>query len=212
LSKDIISGEKNISMLEMSLKMTDTINLPAIRSVFKDNNGQIGFSVVKVLVKRFMESFGFSTKPSELMIETITVDCLDKFSYESLNDIIIFFKMARSGTFGNTDRGVDSNLIFGKWLPMYLDKKSERREDLLIAEKNKMNENLVSIHEVKKSYNILQKEQLKKDYNIKVQKRIDEITKDFDRQMLEDLIFEWEKDPTKKQFLNILKKKRKIIK
>jgi len=198
-------------MLEMRLKIVDTLHLPAIRGVFKGDHGQIGFSVVKVLVKRFMDSFGFSNKPTDSMIETITVDTLDKFTYETLSDIVIFFKMARSGSFGNTDRGVDSNLIFGKWYPMYLEQKSEIRENEYIERKNKINENLVSIEAVKKQYHENQEPRRRKLYKQKVTKRINEITKEFDRQMLEDLISTWEKDESKKPYLNSLKLKRKSI-
>ena len=41
---------------------------------------------------------------------------------------------------------------------------------------------------------------------------IDKITKDFDRQMLEDLITDWEKDRERKNYVKYLKKKRNVIK
>ena len=212
LAKSIISGKKSISVLEMELKITHTLNLPTLRSTFKGEDMQIGFSVVKVLVKRFMESFGFSSKPSEDMIEMISVDTLDKFSHETFPDIIIFFKMARTGFFGNTDRGVDSNLIFGKWYPMYLEKKSKMREDNYLAEKNKRNENLFSIEQVKNQYNINQNKSKKLQYRDKVIARIDEITENYDRHLLEDLIFDWERDEAKRPYIKFLKMKRKTIK
>ena len=112
LSKEIISGTTNLSFVEIGLTVKDTFESSNIRSVFKGDNGQIGFSVVNVLVKRFMDSFGFATKMSDTQIEVITVDTLEKFAFETLEDIILFFKMARNGSFGSTMRGVDSNLIF----------------------------------------------------------------------------------------------------
>ena len=58
-----------------------------IKSVFKGDAGQIGFSVVNVLVTRFIDSFGFSTKLNPTQIETLTVDILENFQYETLEDI-----------------------------------------------------------------------------------------------------------------------------
>ncbi|MDB0600069.1 hypothetical protein PL373_02635 [Tenacibaculum maritimum] len=80
-------------------------------------------------------SFAFATKLTDDQIDILTVDALDKFSHESLEDILLFFKMARSGKFGTTKRGVDSNLIFGEWFPMYLDLKSRERETVIENQK-----------------------------------------------------------------------------
>jgi len=136
-SKEIINGNVNVSVVEMGLTINKCLEKPNIRIVFKDEFAQVGFSVVKVLVIRFMESFGFSTKMNDSQIDTLTVDTLEKFSYESLEDIVLFFKMARNGSFGTTNRGVDSNLIYGEWFPKYLEKKSELREQSYLKQKGK---------------------------------------------------------------------------
>ena len=91
-------------MIEMSLTLAESDNKAKMRSVFKGDTGQIGFSVVKVLVNRFLESFAFSTKLNDSQVEILTVDTLENFAYESLEDIILFFKMARSGKFGSAKK------------------------------------------------------------------------------------------------------------
>lgn len=204
LSKNIVSGLANMPHIEMGLTIQQTFNSPNIRSVFKGENGSVGYSVVNVLVKRFLDSFGFSSKLNESQIEVLTVDILETFAYESLEDIILFLKMIRQGKFGTTNRGVDSNLILGEWLPKYLDLKADLREQNLIKENNERNAKQISFEDVKKAY--------KKPTEKVVSDYVDKITTNIDRQMLEDLITDWEKDPKRKPYVRILKNKRTVIK
>jgi hypothetical protein len=190
--------------IEMGLTIQQTFLNPNIRSVFKGENGKIGYSVVKILVDRFLDSFGFSTKLTPAQVEVLTVDVLETFAYESLEDIILFLKMIRQGKFGTTNRGVDSNLILGEWLPKYLDLKADLREQNLIKENNERNAKPISFEDVKKAY--------KKPTQKVVSDYVDKITTNVDRQMLEDLITDWEKDTKRKPYLWILKNKRTVIK
>lgn len=207
LSKEIISGTANLAVMEMGLSINGTFSNPNIRSVFKNENGQIGYSVVNVLVNRFVSSFGFSTKMTDVQIETLTIDTLDRFAYESLEDIIVFFKMARSGQLGATNRGVDSNLIFGEWFPKYLEMKADIREENYQKEKNKQNSEIVDISTI--DYSKLISPQ--KKYELAKQK-VDEYCKGFNRKQLEEAISEWSKNPKWKYYTDILKAKRKEIK
>jgi hypothetical protein len=208
LSKSIISGNAQMALVEMNLTIDQTFSKPNIRTVFKNENGTIGFSVVNVLVNRFINSFGFSTKLSNDQIEILTVDTLENFKYESLEDIIVFFKMARTGKFGSTKKGVDSNLIYGEWFPAYLELKADIREQNYSKEKNALNSTKITLEDVKKTYSKHQE----KNFEKRVAAFVEKITKNIDRQILEDLITDWEKDPVRKPYLNILKKKRITIK
>jgi hypothetical protein len=207
-AKNIIDGKVNIAVLELDLTIAKTFNKPLMRSIFKGETSQIGYSIVNVLVTRFIHSFGFSNKMDSMQIETLTVDTLDKFSYETLEDIVLFFKMARSGSFGATNRGVDSNLIYGEWFPKYLEKKSEIREQNYSKSKGVNSRVQATDDDVRITYEKL----AKKNKIIQVEKYVDEITKNMDRQLLEDTILDWGKDPIKKPYLDILKRKRKELK
>ena len=207
LSKAIVSGTAQLAPLEMNLTLSETLDQPTVRKVFSGDNATIGFSVVKVLVNRFIESFGFSTKLSESQIEILTIDTIENFKYESLQDIILFFKLARSGKFGSTKRGVDSNLIFGEWFPMYMEQKADLREQQYVKQKSEMNAQLVSIEDVKKTYEKL----TEIPFVQRVKNYADSITKDINREQLEVLIQEWESDEQKKPYVQILKVKRRNI-
>lgn len=209
LAKNIVSGSVSVSVLEIGLTVDKNLDKPVIRGLFKNENGQIGFAVVKVLVNRFIDSFGFSTKLSESQLEVLTVDTLEKFSYDSLEDIILFFKLARSGTFGTTKRGVDSNLIFGEWFPIYMEMKAEAREREYIKNKKTITESTLTIHDVKNSY---EKIKPKNSFRDRVLIYIDKITEGINRLELEDLIQAWSEDEQKKPYLRELKAKRQTIK
>lgn len=209
LAKNIVAGSVSVSVLEIGLTVDKNLDKPVIRGLFKNENGQIGFAVVKVLVNRFIDSFGFSTKLSETQLEVLTVDTLEKFSYDSLEDIILFFKLARSGTFGTTKRGVDSNLIFGEWFPIYMEMKAEAREREYIKNKKTITESTLSIEEVKKSY---EKIKPNNSFRDRVLIYIDKITEGINRLELEDLIQAWSEDEQKKHYLRELKAKRQTIK
>lgn len=211
LSRNIISGKAGLVHLEMVLSVQNTFDKPNTRSVFKNETGAVGFSVVKVLVTRFIDSFAFSNKLNETQIELLTVDTLENFAYESLEDIIIFFKMARSGKFGNTKRGVDSNLIFGEWYPQYLSQKAEARENNYNKSKAVNSRLQATDEDVKATYSKIQKNVEKRNMETKVIQFVEKITKDIDRQMLEDLITDWSKDEVRKPWVYLLKEKRKTI-
>jgi hypothetical protein len=207
LSKAIVAGTAQLAPLEMTLTIQDTFDQPIVRKVFSGEGAGIGFSVVKVLVTRFIDSFGFSTKLSETQLEVLTVDTIENFKYETLQDIILFFKMARSGKFGTTKRGVDSNLIFGEWFPMYMEQKSTAREDLYQKQKSELNKVELTIEDVKKSYKKFQE-----PFVEKVKRYVEKITDGINREQLEILIKEWESDDQKKKYIQLLKIKRRLIK
>ena len=141
----------------MGLTINETFSKPHLRSVFIGDHSSVGFSVVNVLVTRFIDSFAFTTKLNADQIDSLTVDTLENFAYESLEDVILFFKMCRSGKFGVAKKSIDSNLIFGEWYPKYLDKKAELREQKYNTQKNERNSIPTTMDDVKKSYAKIEK-------------------------------------------------------
>ena len=123
LAEGLISGKVSIARAELKLVVADVLNKPLMRAVFK-NEPDTGYNLVELLTRRFADSFGFSSKLSPNQIETLTIDILEAFNYETIEDIIIFLKMCRSGKFGVTGKGLDSNLILGDWFPKYMELES----------------------------------------------------------------------------------------
>lgn len=202
-----MKGTAQLAQLEMTLSLADNLNKPVLREVFKQEHGQLAFSVVRVLVTRFVNSFAFTTKLNDEQLDILTVDTLDYFSNESLEDLLLFFKMARTGKFGIATHSIDSNTIFGEWIPKYLELKAEAREDLLQKQKNerlqKDNANAVQ--------HAYQRAKMKAD-RLKREQYIENMVQNFDRQMLEDTIISWQKDDEMKGYVPLLKRKRRTIK
>lgn len=211
LASNILNGKTNVAVVEMNLQIKDTLNTLNIKSVFKgEEKATIAFGVVKVLVGRFMESFGFSTKMSDVQLDTLTVDTLESFKNDSLEDIILFFKMGRTGKFGATMRGVDSNLIYGEWFQKYLELKAEAREIQYQKEKALHLRDQLTTEDVLKAYEA--RKNTPQQIHDKQLKWIDEFTKDFNREQLENAISLWEKDESKKPYMRLLIAKRLDIK
>lgn len=181
--------------------------MPTIRSAFKGNDG-VAYSVSHLLCKRFLASFTFSTKLEPAQVESFTIDTLEHFEYESLDDIVLFFKMARSGKFGTAKKGIDSNLVYGEWFPQYLELKAIEREKAKQAHKIAKTTTPVTAEDLKKAYQKIEakeKERVVKEY-------IERITLNMDRQMLEDTITSWALDPKLNPYVEKLKRKRQTIK
>lgn len=191
----------------MNLTIADVFTKPTIRKAFSgDALGTLIFSTINVLVNRLLDSLAFTQKLNVTQIDILTASTLEKFEYETLEDVIIFFKMARNGTFGSAKKSVDANLLLGDWLVQYFDLKAQEREVFRNKQKGEYMDNSAGV--MKAYMNRMSKAERErkakeeKDY-------INNITKDFDRQMLEDLITDWSKKPLFAKHLKLLKQKRK---
>jgi hypothetical protein len=212
LARHITQQKTSIATMEMKLTIKDVISKPTIRSVFRgQQETQLVFALVKLIVTRFCESFSFATKHTDSQIEAITIDTLENFSYDSLEDIVLFFKQCRQGKFGAVKRQVDANFIFGEWLPMYFESKSLEREKIKIDNQKSFKSQKIDLAIVKKEWEDLKKAN-QPTMQQQVKQYVDKITKNFDREMLENTITEWGKCEKRKPFLRIIKAKRKIIK
>lgn len=197
----------SIVNIEMHLTIQSTFGKPIVREVFRGVQGQVGFTLTRMLADRFINSFGYTQKLSEDQIDSFTVDALEHFEYETLEDMLLFFKMARTGKFGTTKHSVDSNTVFGEWLPKYLELKAKAREERYVKEKNQRNQ-LNNKQAVAYTY---QQARQKREAE-QQQQYVDKLTENFDRQMLEDTITSWQKDDEMKAYVPLLKRKRLTIK
>lgn len=211
-SKLILTAPIQLISLERQLQPKDVFENAPLGEVYKGDFSVIGFKTVHTLVNRFLESFAFTTKLTESQKQILTSDTLDAFKFDTLEDIILFFKNARKGNYGVAKKGVDANTILGDWLPQYLEEKARFREELLADKKAK---NTTFITDTSKTIAFYQEHEKNKKAQALANKMMDlanEAAKDIDRQMLEDLILHWTKDAELRPFVNLLKVKRKQIK
>src|SRR5690554_6042172 len=155
LAEGICTGSVSLVALERNVSLQTALASPLFRTAFRGNDAA-GFGVAHVLCKRFLNSFSFATKLEPAQVESFTVDALERFEYETLDDLVLFFKMARSGKFGTAKRGIDSNLVFGDWFPKYMELKADAREKQIRAEKVATTTKPITMEDVKKTYAIAQ--------------------------------------------------------
>ncbi|WP_373942639.1 hypothetical protein OEG92_05405 [Polaribacter sejongensis] len=75
-------------------------------------------------------------KLNELQIATLASDLLDFCQHETLEDILMLFKMARKGELGNKIYRLDAMVIFQEWMPAYLELKYQEKERFLERKKS----------------------------------------------------------------------------
>jgi len=88
-----------------------------------------------MIIKRFNDLMNVSKKLNEDQMIALANDLYESFGGESLEDVVLFFKMARTGAFGVDFYRLDTTIIMN-WLPKYFDVKIEHREREIINERN----------------------------------------------------------------------------
>ncbi|NJB83643.1 hypothetical protein [Wenyingzhuangia aestuarii] len=211
ISKIVLQQPNELGTLERKLQPTDVFSKPTLGEVYKGPFSSVGYKTVFSLTNRFLDGFGFATKLSEAQKQIITSDLLEACKYESLEDLILFFKNARNGLYGVAKKGVDGNTILGDWLPQYLEAKTLLREQMVSHKKDlhltMVTDKAKTIETYKKHY---EQKAVKKKYE-KMTKLANEATKNCDRQMLEDLIMTWERSVELRPYVRLLIVKRKEI-
>lgn len=132
--------------IERSLTIEKCVSAPLLINQ-KSNESELIKSVF-MIVKRFNDLVNVSKKMNEDQMIALSSDLFERFGGESLDDILLFFKMARNGEFGDLYR-LDSIVILS-WVPKYLNKKIEafhedriNRENIRLRSEN----DAVSNHE-----------------------------------------------------------------
>lgn len=114
--------------IEQSLSVKDVFKKPLVR----DSGDKV--SVIEQIV-RVVEYFLQATgkEMDSFQIQIIAGDLYDKFGTDSIEDIILMFKLARTGEFGRVYK-VDTFTVMD-WANAYLERKSITREALISKKK-----------------------------------------------------------------------------
>lgn len=79
---------------------------------------------------RLSENFNVGKKLTDDQASIMAFDLLDIFKYETIEDVLLMFKYARQGKIGDgKDFKLDSQTVFHKWVPQYLELKAIEREN-----------------------------------------------------------------------------------
>ncbi len=117
----------DIALQESELTLRRASEGTLIKALVKEDKKET-FKLIFSLIERMQQSFSFNNKMSDAQITTCAFDLMELMAYESLEDIVLLFKMARQGQLGGKIFRVDSHIITQEWLPVYMDLKAEELE------------------------------------------------------------------------------------
>lgn len=119
------------------VKAMNGVSIKALSNTLKKKN------ILKALsffINRFNDNFNAKGKLDNMQIATMSGDLYDIFLYETLEDAMLMFKYARQGKIGDgKDFKLDSQTVFHKWVPQYLELKSIEREKEHNQKKGELN-------------------------------------------------------------------------
>lgn len=127
-NKDVFA----ISKLEQKITFKDCLNSSPL--VNQKANEKNICKAIYVIIERFNDLVNVGKPLNQNQMIQLSLDLFERFGGESLEDIALFFKMARNGDFGAIQR-LDSVTIM-LWVPKYFDLKIEAREQEIQNEKN----------------------------------------------------------------------------
>lgn len=130
----LISEDKfELIKIERSLTIEKCLSAPLLVNQ-KQNESELIKSIF-LIVKRFNDLVNVSKKMNEDQMIDLSADLFDRFGGESMEDILLFFKMARSGEFGDFYR-LDTIVILS-WIPKYMDSRITAFHDERINQENR---------------------------------------------------------------------------
>jgi hypothetical protein len=147
-----------LAVLESDLTLSKVLNEGTLlRDLEKKTDKK---NMIKLLTSLLIRQSGFFNLKQNLSPEQcafIASDLLEVFNYETLEDVVIMLKLARQGKLGITYARLDHETIFSKWVPSYLDLKSQEREKQYLQDKNRISDGPVSEEGMKKLDELIKK-------------------------------------------------------
>ena len=122
---------RELAAIEQTLSVEKSI-LHSPLLVVESNKVMVIKQIIRV-VEFFLQVTG--QKMEKFQIHVLAGDLRDAFSTDTLDDVILMFKMARKGEFGKVYGKLDHFTIM-EWVPQYMAQKSLVREQLIQRQKN----------------------------------------------------------------------------
>lgn len=196
-------------VFEKNLTINNAINGTHLKKL-EGSIGEINTIVaICYLLNRFNSNFNVGKSLTSSQAATIASDIVEKYPYETIEDVVLMLKQVRQGIIGDgKDFKIDGQNILAKWFPQYLDNKYAEVE----RQNKKVKDENLGASAVEEFYRKRAIEKQKQEREKNARDEIDKMTSLMDRQMLEDTIADWEKRKISKIYLDYLKSKRRIIK
>lgn len=116
--------------IERKLSVQESIETGIVlMNIARDNESKFNtIDQICRLIEYFQDLVNINKKMEDFQIKVLAGDLFEAFIGDTIEDIILMFKMARKGDFGQIYR-IDGMVIMN-WVPQYLEYKAEEREKL----------------------------------------------------------------------------------
>lgn len=132
--------EVGLAELESSLTIQDGMQAIQLRVIERTQGKKPIIKAITYLLLRLSENFNVGKKFTTSQAVTAASDLLEVFGYESMEDVMLMLKYARQGKIGDgKEFKLDSQTIFHKWVPSYLELKAQERERAHQQQKSSQN-------------------------------------------------------------------------
>jgi len=208
------NNEVGLIVFEKNLSLANAIDGTKLKNLEKGIGEINTITAICYLLNRFNSTFNVGKSLSATQSATLASDIVEKYPYETIEDVVLMLKQVRQGIIGDgKDFKLDGQNVLAKWFPEYLDKKyfevekiNKAKSDQIKAEQNSEE------HPVSVFYRKQREKKLQEDRRKLAELKIDEMVKNMTREMLEETILDWSKKEEMKPYLDYLKRKRRVVK
>ncbi len=204
------NDEVGLIVFEKNLSVSSAIDGTKLRKLEKEVGEVNTITAICYLLNRFNANFNVGKSLTTQQSATLASDIVEKYPYETIEDIVLMLKQVRQGIIGDgKDFKLDGQNVLAKWMPDYLDRKYAEVE----RQNQKKNEVLPDENNaVEQFYAKMRAKKEREEKEAKAKLAIDEMAKSMTREELEKTIAEWSQKENMKPYLDYLKRKRLIIK
>lgn len=115
---------------ESNLTVGNAMNGVLLRNMDKQLGKKNIVKAIAYFIQRLSNNFNVGKKLDPTQASILALDLFEIFSYESLEDVMMMFKLARQGKIGDgRDYKLDGQTVLHKWVPAYLELKAVEREN-----------------------------------------------------------------------------------
>lgn len=204
------NDEVGLIVFEKNLTVSSAIDGTKLNKLEMQVGEVNTITAICYLLNRFNANFNVGKSLTEQQSAILASDIVEKYPYETIEDIVLMLKQVRQGIIGDgKDFKLDGQNVLAKWMPDYLDRKYAEVE----RQNQKANEILPDENNaVEQFYAKLRAKKAREERDTMVRSKIDEMAKSMNRDELEQTISEWSKREDMKPYLDYLKRKRLVVK
>ena len=215
-----------LARIEREMNVSVAMDSVSIRVLHRHIGVNNILKAISYLTLRLAENFNMRGNFNDTQAAVLANDLFDVFGYETLEDVVMMYKLARQGKIGDgKDFKLDGQTVLHKWVPAYLELKSierenqhQRRKDsqkpanLPLSPKILQNAGKEKVQSQKGGIGSRKKEELKTENRSPIQRRdvylnlLAEKIRNVKTSDLEIALQALEKDPNEKDSVQIVKK------